>query len=46
VRGSGFMHLELQSGATYMPQQIDVRDHRKCNDHDSFRIRSAAPDES
>jgi hypothetical protein len=32
------MHLELQSGATHMPQQIDVRDHRKCNDHDSFRI--------
>ena len=27
-----------------MPQQIDVRDHRKCNDHDSLRIRSAAPD--
>ena len=21
-----------------MPQQIDVRDHRKCNDHDSLRI--------
>jgi hypothetical protein len=31
------MHLELQSGATHMPQQIDVRDHRKCNDHDSLR---------
>ena len=21
-----------------MPQQIDVRDHRKCNDHDSLSI--------
>jgi hypothetical protein len=31
------MHLELQSGATHMPQQIDVRDHRKCNDHDNFK---------
>src|SRR5262245_20283306 len=33
-----FMCLELQSGATHMPQQIDVRDHRKCNDHDSLSI--------
>jgi hypothetical protein len=21
-----------------MPQQIDIRDHRKCNDHDSLSI--------
>jgi hypothetical protein len=25
-----------RTGATHMPQQIDVRDHRKCNDHDSL----------
>jgi hypothetical protein len=27
-----------RTGATHMPQQIDVRDHRKCNDHDSLSI--------
>lgn len=27
-----------RTGATHMPQQIDVRDHRKCNDHDSLKI--------
>jgi hypothetical protein len=27
-----------RTGATHMPQQIDVRDHRKSNDHDSLSI--------
>jgi hypothetical protein len=32
-----------RTGATYMPQQIDVRDHRKCNDHDSLSISQHGP---
>src|SRR5690242_19620327 len=28
----------ISAGATHMPQQIVVRDHRKCNDQDSLRI--------
>lgn len=27
-----------RTGATNMPRQIDVRGHRKCNDHDSLSI--------
>ena len=30
-----------RTGATHMPQQIDVRDHRKCHDHDSLSIFAA-----